>query len=448
MTSGQLLRRHPRLSTAFFAVAVVLVLHESEHLAQVLQKDVRGDACPNDCRGLLGFFFDIEWVHVAYNHSLLLLLAALYAGFRMWRREWRAASPVGWALLTGGIFLLQGYHVVEHTVKLDQWFGNGHHSPTPGILGQPLPAPDGRNFSLIELHFVFNTLVFLAVLGGYLAYGFHRHIWAGSRRRGLTVAAAAGAGVLVFTGSVWSMRPPTIQLPAGVTQGPLLLDHAQTLVGRPDSVVRGGIRITADEVTLKDVNVVANEYGIDVDDARSIVLQNVSVRGATIDAIHIRRAQVVIRDCTIGGFRGGWGQGIDISFSAHRRMSLIERCTITGGREGIVTHSANVLVRNNRITRTSLRGIAMTEMSMGEVAGNRVDDALGVGIFCGDFSHCMISGNHVSGTRPDPASGDLTRMGYALQANYGAHATLHRNRLVGNALGASAFFKAQLSSRP
>ena len=108
MTSRELLRRHPHLGTAFFVVVVVMLLHESEHFAQVLQKDVRLDACPNDCRGLLGFFFDVEWVHVAYNHSLLVLLAALWLGFRMWRREWRQASLLGWTLLTGGIWQVYG----------------------------------------------------------------------------------------------------------------------------------------------------------------------------------------------------------------------------------------------------------------------------------------------------------------------------------------------------
>ena len=50
---------------------------------------------------------------------------------------------------------------------------------------------------------------------------------------------------------------------------------------------------------------------------------------------------------------------------------------------------------------------------MADVQDNDVVDALGVGIFCGDYSMCRIEENSVSGTRPDMKSGDRTRMGLA-----------------------------------
>ena len=47
-----------------------------------------------------------------------------------------------------------------------------------------------------------------------------------------------------------------VHLAAGVHKGPLVLDHSQKLVGEPGAVVRGGIVVTADDVTVRDVTVI------------------------------------------------------------------------------------------------------------------------------------------------------------------------------------------------
>ncbi len=67
-------------------------------------------------------------------------------------------------------------------------------------------------------------------------------------------------------------------------------------------------------------------------------------------------------------------------------------------------------------------------MSMGEVEHNVVEDAVGVGIFCSDYSHCAISENSVSGTRVDP-SGNPTRAGHGIVSYFGAVAELDDNQL-------------------
>jgi parallel beta-helix repeat protein len=79
------------------------------------------------------------------------------------------------------------------------------------------------------------------------------------------------------------------------------------------------------------------------------------------------------------------------------------------------------------------------------VEGNDVQDSLGVGIYCGDYSECMISDNLVGGTRPDTASGDLTRRGYALVAHSGAKAEIEDNQLSRNARAARAFLGARIT---
>jgi hypothetical protein len=86
-------------------------------------------------------------------------------------------------------------------------------------------------------------------------------------------------------------------------------------------------------------------------------------------------------------------------------------------------------------------------MSMGAIDRNRVSDALGVGIFCGDYSHCEIERNRVRGTRPDHASGDTSRVGVAVEAHYFAKAELHRNDVEGNPTGVAAFVDAEVHER-
>ena len=239
------MRLSVRAAAVFALLLAVMTFHEAEHVVQLWQKDVAEASCPNDCRGLLGFAFDLEWIHFAYNGTILLALAAIVGFCRLWR------TPA-----LAGALALQGYHVIEHVEKLAQWFANGGHSPTPGHLGQHVP--------LVELHFAFNTAVYLLVIVGFLDVGAHRRLW--TARTPMRVAAASALALFAVgaTAAAWSQRPPTVRLAAGVHAGPLVLDRAQRLVGEPGTVVRGGIRITADDVVVRDVAVLGGENGIEV----------------------------------------------------------------------------------------------------------------------------------------------------------------------------------------
>jgi nitrous oxidase accessory protein NosD len=420
-------RRGTLLPVLFALLLAVMAGHEAEHVAQLLQKDALDASCPTDCRGLLGFVFDLEWVHFAYNVSIELVLLGLVVGFRLWRNP----------LLMAGT-AIQGYHVAEHVYKLEQWFANGRHSPTPGILGQHL--------SLVEVHFVLNTIVFLLVVGGFFEAGLHRRLWA--LRTPLRLAATAALGALVLAGSAgaWTQRPPTIHLAAGVHQGPIVLDRPSRLVGSAGAVVEGGIVVRSDYVVVRDVTVRGGENGIVVENATNVVLDGITVQGAELDGINVRRASVVIRDCRIGLFASEWSMGIDISFSFDLPPSLVEGCRITGAREGLVTHSAKARFRNNFVSDSSLRAITVTEMSMGTVDGNRVESARGIGIFCGDYSVCTIARNRVSGTYADPSSDDAMRAGYAIQSHFGAKASLTDN-VVDRPGEIGAFAGATIRSR-
>jgi hypothetical protein len=259
------------------------------------------------------------------------------------------------------------------------------------------------------------------------------------------VSATAVFVVLAGGGAIaWSTQPPTVRLEAGVHEGPLVLDHAQNLVGEPGAIVRGGIVVMADDVVIRDLTVLADENGIEVDDAKNVVLERVEVSGASLDAINVRRSSVKIRDCLIHSPADEWAQGIDISFSIHRAPSLVEGCVIVGGLEGIVSHSALVEFRENRVRDTTLRGITITEMSMGSAKENDVRNGLGVGIYCGDYSHCLIERNAISGTRPDLESSNGTRMGYGILSTFGAQATLRENELTENHRRTRAFADAMI----
>ncbi|MDP9337168.1 MAG: right-handed parallel beta-helix repeat-containing protein [Actinomycetota bacterium] len=263
-------------------------------------------------------------------------------------------------------------------------------------------------------------------------------------RAGPAVAAAVVAVLAGAAGTAYAMRPPVVHLAAGVHQGPLVIDERQTLVGEPGAVVRGGIVVRASGVTIRNVVVVGGTNGIEVDEARNVLLDRVSVSGAQLDGIHVRHSNVEIRNCNIDSGTNPWAQGIDISFAYDLPPSMVKGCTITGGREGIVTHSVQTMLVGNHVRSTQLRGISVTEMSMGMVEHNDVHDALGIGIYCGDRSMCEIDHNVVSNTRVDHASEDVSRHGYPIVAWWESEAELHGNVLVGNSRGAGSFASSRI----
>jgi nitrous oxidase accessory protein NosD len=177
--------------------------------------------------------------------------------------------------------------------------------------------------------------------------------------------------------------------------------------------------------------VIGGNDGIEVHDSTNVRLENVTVIDATMDGIQARRSSVTVQGCSIRQ-RGEHTQGIDISFAADLPPSRVERCTVVGGQEGIVSHMAHISFRRNHVRETTLRAITVAEMSMGSVTRNVVEDAVGVGIFCGDYSHCDIRRNVVRDTRPDPESSDRYAHGNAILAHFYAQATVSQNVLERN----------------
>jgi hypothetical protein len=249
---------------------------------------------------------------------------------------------------------------------------------------------------------------------------------------GSGLALVASVSVLALLGTAAATQPPTYVLRPGLHEGPIVLERAQTLEGRPGAVVRGGVVIRADGVIVRDLVVVGGEYGIQVHDSKNVRLENVTISEAELDGIHARRSSLTVRGCSIR-MSGEHTQAIDISFAFDLAPSRVEECTAVGGREGIVSHMAHVDFRRNHVQETTFRGIAVTEMSMGSVSRNLVEDAVGVGVYCGDYSHCEISDNVIRDTRADVDSSDRNQHGHAILSHFYARATVARNVLERNA---------------
>jgi len=257
-------------------------------------------------------------------------------------------------------------------------------------------------------------------------------------RLGVVAAVVVGATLAGAGATAYALRPPVVHLAAGVHRGPLVITRREVLVGEPGSVVRGGIVVRADGVTIKNVSIVGGMNGIAVYGYRGTRIEGVSISGTKMDGIHVRLGGVTIKDCTIDMLGNPIGQGIDISFNMDMGMTMVEGCTIVGGMEGITTHSSMADIAHNRISHTTLHGISVTEMSMDMVSDNEVRNAREVGIYCNDRSICELEDNTVL---------DTSGPGFGLLASFQSEANLRDNRLSANPQPVGTMMNASVNYR-
>ena len=134
----------------FLGALVIQFFHLIEHIAQVYQHWLLGLSI-KESRGIL-FFLDLEWNHLIFNALYFALLMIV------WKKMRRSASFGENHVVTytlGAGILVQGYHVIEHIVRIAQYFKIGC-TPCKGILGWYI---DG-----VYLHFAFNTFVLVLPL--------------------------------------------------------------------------------------------------------------------------------------------------------------------------------------------------------------------------------------------------------------------------------------------
>jgi parallel beta-helix repeat protein len=141
----------------------------------------------------------------------------------------------------------------------------------------------------------------------------------------------------------------------------------------------------------------------------------------------------MIKNCTVDMLGNKLGQGIDISYNMDMGMSMVEGCRVTGGMEGITTHSSMTDIVRNSVSRTTMRGISVTEMSMGMVRDNEVQGSRGIGIWCNDRSMCSIEHNTVVDTA-----------GVGVLASFMAEADLRGNELTSAPVPYSAIEDAEV----
>jgi hypothetical protein len=227
--------------------------------------------------------------------------------------------------------------------------------------------------------------------------------------------------------------------PAGATVRLLPGRHAPFEVSRrvtvralPGAVVKGPVTIRADGARLSGVVIRGGESGVTVDRARDVRLDGLVVRSAELHGVEVVAGTAVLRNCSISGLTNPFAQGVEVRNASGLGRSVVEGCVIEGGQEGIVSHVSRIEVLGNEVGETSMRAIAVTEMSEGLVEGNRVRGAVGIGIYCGDESHCEVRGNDVAGVSADPA-GVRSRAGYPVVAWYHSVIRAEDNRLAGAA---------------
>ncbi|OGJ55079.1 hypothetical protein A3D11_03320 [Candidatus Peribacteria bacterium RIFCSPHIGHO2_02_FULL_49_16] len=141
------------------ATVILQSFHMLEHVIQVTQISL-GISPAN---GLIGAF-NLEWVHFLYNTAYFILLLVLFVTL-IWNRVLLSRIPLRIPIFAALLFLvtLQGYHVIEHTAKLQQHLATGMQG-TPGILGVHL--------NLAWFHFFLNLAVYLPLL--FVLYGLCR----------------------------------------------------------------------------------------------------------------------------------------------------------------------------------------------------------------------------------------------------------------------------------
>ena len=148
----------------FAAVVVVQGIHVIEHIIQLFQVYVFGVP---DARalGVLGYVIQFngteEWLHLGFNLAYLMSLYVLVIGLR----EYVDTGIVPrWAWLTFAVAGagFESWHMTEHIVIIYHVIRN-HGCPCPGIGDQAL------NVSDIQLHFVYNTITYIAVVIPFIA---------------------------------------------------------------------------------------------------------------------------------------------------------------------------------------------------------------------------------------------------------------------------------------
>jgi hypothetical protein len=152
---AQTLRTYRRYQwlALFYALVVTQTGHVLEHAAQMVQLHVLGLSGPS-ARGVFGAL-DVEWVHFTWNTWVIVAVVALLWHYRTNRWLWLAAPFVFW-------------HQVEHSFILSVFLSTGV-AGTPGLVSMGGAFAGGLPIARPELHFAYNLLETLPLIGGFIS---------------------------------------------------------------------------------------------------------------------------------------------------------------------------------------------------------------------------------------------------------------------------------------
>ncbi len=157
MNDARPMTGHERNCLAVLAVLAVLQSgHMVEHVAQFIQWMLHDRLA----QGLIGQL-DLEPIHFAFNGMVLVGIGALVA---FYGDVLRGRGGTKAYRLLAAAWAVETYHMVEHVVKLLQYFETGIQG-TPGIVGRYIPV--------IPMHFVLNLLTTVPLDAAFFLVGTH-----------------------------------------------------------------------------------------------------------------------------------------------------------------------------------------------------------------------------------------------------------------------------------
>ncbi|MGH9166112.1 MAG: hypothetical protein ACRDZW_11475 [Acidimicrobiales bacterium] len=170
-------RRTPTLAPAparlhrgailFLGLLLYQTFHQLEHTIETTQLQILHH---REAHTLIGGA-DFEWIHFGANFFLLWGLVGVMLGAGAANRaRWRSSFPLGWSALCLAV-TVQGYHMLEHSVRIVQYLTSGGDDP-PGIVTTVLNP--------VWFHFGINLTVLVAMYVAFFGLGIHRSL--GSRR--------------------------------------------------------------------------------------------------------------------------------------------------------------------------------------------------------------------------------------------------------------------------
>jgi hypothetical protein len=226
----------------------------------------------------------------------------------------------------------------------------------------------------------------------------------------------------------------SVVLAAGEHRGPLTVGKTLSVKGEPGARIvadlesNSAVHVMARGVRISDLEVVGGWTGIELDDAAGAVVSNVRIRGSDAQGMLIYKAAATVDAVSVSDLRDPHAQGIEVLSAPD---VVVRNSEIRGGKVGIVGHLSEVEFKNNFVTGTTLAGVVIREMSSGTARGNRILDATGAGLYCGDESRCAFENNVVTGITT--AGSARSEAGWGLVVHYKATASTKNDVLGGEA---------------